>query len=219
MARKKRKEEEEDDGRSREEERDSARARAIERAERYLSEAVPPPPSPRAIYADLSASKVLEICRLVALWTPIESAMRALGRREGHDDWMRYAQESADPFWPWALSALRTAEGIAIHLGSDALRLNALDGDTKALTFFLSHRTKEFAPPAQRVEHAHGGTIGIELEVSRRATAAIERAEGRVAGLLPAPVVEDAEFEPVTPEAAPKPAAGGMFKMRPKVDP
>lgn len=106
----------------------------------------------------VDAQKVIAICRDIENYTPIKAAMRKQGLHETRQDWQKAASEGEDPFWAWALTCLMMAEGSSITTASSALGERIEEGDTKAITFFLSKRSHAYQD-RKTVEVNHTGAV------------------------------------------------------------
>lgn len=108
--------------------------------------AYPPPPSDVPIRSKtVNAEKILAVCRSIERLLPIGEALQLQGYDRGaHSRWERKADMGEDPFWAWAVTCLRMANAESVRKAAAALEDRILDGDTRAITFFLQRRSEAF---------------------------------------------------------------------------
>ena len=69
------------------------------------------------------------------------------------------AMEGTDPFWAWAMTCLQMAEGQAVVDVTSSLKEKIEEGDTRAMTFFLSKRSNAYRDRREvEVNHTGGQT-------------------------------------------------------------
>lgn len=101
----------------------------------------------------------MAICKSIERCAPIQPAMRAQGIHETYQDWERMAMEGTDPFWAWAMTCMQMAEGQAIVDVTNTLKEKIEQGDTRAMTFFLSKRSNAYRDKREvEVNHVGGQT-------------------------------------------------------------
>lgn len=182
--------------------------------------AYPPPPSDAPARSKVvNAEKVLAVCRAVERLLPVREAFAL----QGYDSrvlgkWERNAELGEDPFWAWAVTCLRMANAESVRRATGALEERILDGDTRAITFFLQRRSEAFQDRKKvDVDVQHQATI--THAVVDRANELLLKGEVTITDLanrrraIAADDIIDAEVVEVEPEVHP------LFQVkRPKED-
>ena len=155
----------------------------------------PPPPAdrPQTRRCLVDRHKVLAICRAVEQFTPIGDAMRSQGIHETYQDWEQLANDGTDPFWAWAVSCLVLAEGSAIVEANSALGEKIREGDTRAISFFLSKRSNAYRDKRE-VEVKHSG--GVAHLVVAKANEMLLSGDVSIADLANRRLESRAEMQP-----------------------
>ena len=172
--------------------------------------AYPPPPSDAPLRArTVDAEKVLAICRSVERLLPIGESFQLQGfEAKSLSRWKRNADSGEDPFWAWAVTCIRIANAESVRKATTALEDRIVDGDTRAITFFLQRRSESFQERKKvDIDVQHQATI--THAVVERANELLLKGEVSIADLahrrrqISTDVIEDAEIVEEAPEVHP----------------